>query len=502
MIETYDELKHALTEFSAETRSASDLKHLLAPYGIYQQKNGLFMLRIRVTGGILSVEKFEKISRLIQKLDGYAHLSTRQTIQIHDVAPDQIYPAILECAEMGLPFRGGGGNTFRNIMISPLNGLHSESLFDLYPYAEALKSTIFLWDNAFSLPRKLKIGLFDPADSDLAKVQDLGFLAEKQNGICGFRVFGGGGLGRESGVGIELIDFIPANLINRAARAMTDLFFDHGDRANRSKARVRFLLRQLGDAAFQDLFLDYFDRTDLPPLVPSIDSSYASEVKIPSGFENDDFNRWKKRALVAEHSGKKTIRLFVPKGRLTSEQCLKLCELFNVLGLKTIRLTPEQDILLPQLEDSALPYLYQTLATEFSDVDLTLTSFCGHIVTCIGSTVCKIGILDSVSLGERIAKKLDQFFEDKANLKDEYAVRILNSIRISGCPSSCSSHPAATVGFHGLMRKINDQLSPYWQGFVRNGDEILAVPDESLTSDVDAADLAIARVLSRLGIAD
>ena len=187
-------------------------------------------------------------------------MSSRQDVQLHGVPPENVYAAVRSCTENGLPFKGGG-NTFRNILVSPDSGIAPDSIFDVIPHAKSLTDIIFRWDNAFELPRKLKIG-FAASEKDefMAAIQDLGFVAAIKAGKPGFKVYGGGGMGRESAVGIELLDFIPCAQVPQCALAMTEFFYEHGDRTNRNTARIRFLVKRLGKEKFVELFRDYFNR--------------------------------------------------------------------------------------------------------------------------------------------------------------------------------------------------------------------------------------------------
>ena len=471
-------LKDRIEAFLADEISGAELKHSTAAFGIYQQRDGAFMTRVRITGGHLALSELRKTADII-KANGiaYGHLSTRQDIQLQGVPPENVYTTIRQCTKNGLPFKGGGGNTFRNILVSADSGIGADSVFDVIPYAKSLTDIIFSWDKAFELPRKIKIG-FAACERDefMAAIQDLGFVAVNVDGKRGFKVYGGGGMGRESAVGVKLFDFIPCEDVPRCALAMTELFYDHGDRENRNKARIRFIVKRLGEEKFIELFKEYFDKFELPvPDYPKWKLDIDSEVNNLKSFPEKDiddvaYQAWSKLAVSDTCLGDDvvSVKLFVPGGNLTAEQFRKVADLVEFCGCSFVRLTAGMDIILPLVSRLALPEIYSFLKNELVDVDLTLESFKGHLTTCIGATVCKIGVLDSPSMGIAVGAALDEYFKDEIGAKVENALKILDIIKISGCPNSCGAHPAACIGLQGQKKKIDGKLEEVYKIFVKN----------------------------------
>lgn len=471
----YLTLKKEVEKYLNGELSAADLKHSAAPFGIYQQRDDLFMTRIRITGGHLAVSELSAIADIIDKNNiGYAHLTTRQDIQLQGVPAENIYATIRECTESGLPFKGGGGNTFRNIAVSPDSGIAPDSVFDVVPHAKSLNDIMFTWDKAFELPRKLKIGFASSEKNELmAAVQDLGFIAKIKDGKQGFKVYGGGGMGTYSALGMKLFDFIPIDEVPRCTLAMTELFYDHGDRKNRNTARIRFIVKRLGKEKFIELFNEYFKKTIFYlKNFPEWEFKLGSETK---NFPEQSFNHdWIKYAVSPSRFGDDivSVKLFVPEGNLTAGQLRKIADASNLYGVSFVRLTPEQDIILPLVQRNALPELYNFLKTELKDIDLTLESFKGHITCCLGATVCKIGILDSPALGNAVAAELD-----KADIKAELYSKILDMIKISGCPNSCAGHPTACIGMQGQKKRIDDKLENVYKIFKKTDSKAFALAE-------------------------
>lgn len=481
-------LKEKVAEFLNGELSAAELKHFTAPSGIYQQRDELFMTRIRVTGGHITVPELRKIANIIDENNiSYAHLTTRQDIQLQGVPPEHVYSTVRSCTENGLPFKGGGGNTFRNIAVSPDSGITPDSVFDVIPHAKSLADIIFTWDKAFELPRKLKIGFASSLKHEfMAAIQDLGFIATIKDGKPGFKVYGGGGMGRESALGLKLFDFIPVDEVPRCTLAMTELFYDHGDRENRNAARIRFIVKRLGSEKFIELFNEYFKKTSFDAKdFPSWEFNIELESK--TFPEQSIDNNWQKYAVSPTRFGNDvvSVRIFVPGGNLKAGQLRKLADASDLYGTSFVRLTQEQDIILPLVHRSALPELYIFLKTKLKDIDLTLESFKGHITSCIGATVCKIGILDSPASGNAIAAKLDE-----SDIKAELYSKILDMIKISGCPNSCAGHPAACIGMQGQKKKFDGKLENAYKIFLKTDSKkfALAEAEEYLVKENDVPD--------------
>ena len=508
--ESHAALKSKMQEYLAGEASATDLKHASAPLGVYQQRNDLFMARLRITGGHLDLTDLRTVVEVIANNGiGYAHLTTRQDIQLQDVPAENVCDVVQTCNGRGLPFRGGGGNTFRNIAASPASGIGADGLFDVMPYAKSLNDLILDWDKAFQLPRKLKIGFYDSPGEELsAAVQDLGFAARVVDGKRGFKVYGGGGMGRESAVGVTLFDFLPVDRVPACTLAMTELFYDHGNRENRNQARIRFIVKRLGEQKFVELFQEYFAKADpqtgsFPAWDPDLAEAVAA-LQIPPGEEPSaqSYRDWVARAVSPTHFGADiaTVRVFFPGGNLSAAQLGSLADLAELCGCSFLRLTPTQDVLVPLIRRDALPSVYSFLKSAFPETDVLLDSLVGHVVTCVGSTVCKIGILDSPAAGECVARALDEMLAKHPDLGPVAATEVLDCIRISGCPNSCAGHFVAKIGLQGQKTKVDGVMEPVYQVFTRSGDALaISEPVGGLVMEAEIADTVRELILAQLG---
>ena len=442
----YELIRLKSEEYVSGKINSAEYKKFTAPFGIYEQSNGKFMIRIRITGGHLSLSDAHSISETAKaNKAGYIHLTTRQDIQLQDVPVENIHIIVNSLTESGVPFKGGGGDTYRNTVACPHSGISSDSIFDVQPYAKAVNEFLFEQEKAFQLPRKLKIG-FSCCEKDLslAVLQDLGFIARFADGKKGFTVYGAGGMGRESMIGTKLFDFLPEKDLLRCVKAMLELFHEHGDRTNRAKARLRHYAAKVGASEFKKTFLEYFKRTS-----QSTNKSYK------------DIN-------LEVATNLSLLKCFIPNGNLSISDFEEICNTACKTGFTCLRISQSQDIYLMTSRDS-LP----ALKSKLKSLNFAGDSFKGLLTCCIGATVCKIGILDSQAISKSISEELDALFIKYPERKAKLMPVILDSIRISGCPNACGGHPAAVLGFQGIKKSIDGNLQPFLKVYasadLRNG---------------------------------
>ena len=510
----YAGLNEAFEGFLAGEVSSEALKVVTALFGIYQQRNGDFMARVRVTGGEITCEKLAGLADVLDCSGWHAHLTSRQDIQLHDLPAARVVEAVIAIDRLGLPSKGGGGNTYRNILVGSDSGLSADSVFDVYPYAHALNRAMQKCEKAFALPRKLKIGFFaSERDRLRAAVQDLGFVAQMRDGQAGFTVFVAGGMGRDSSAGLELFGFLPASQIVRAAVALTDLFYDHGDRVNRHHARLRFLLKSLGAVAFQRLYLEYFARTEAPAVHVREEDQFAAVIqglkRSRAAKPDEGFDWWEQVAVLPTRFGDavKSVRLYVPYGNLNAGQLRKIAALAAEFGSPAVRLLTTQDILIPLVHRTALASLYKRLRQELAEIDLTFASYKGHLVTCVGATVCKIGMVDAPAVADRLAAALDRYLPPNTPEKLALVRLVADNVRISGCPNSCAGHPAARIGVSCINQKVDGMIQPFAR-MVTGAGVTKGVPRLSADGENDppqpletAVGLILAKCLADAGLA-
>lgn len=406
------------------------------PMGVYEQRTaGKFMVRIRIAAGLVTPRQLKKIAELSTIYgNGILHITTRQDIQIHEVDIEDT-PAILEgLLEVDLSSRGGGGNTVRNVTACPYAGLCQEEAFDVTPYAVAMAEYLLQDRSSFNLPRKYKIAFSGCSkDCAFASVADLGFFAHKREGLKGFAVYAAGGLGSDPMVAVKIEDFIIDNEIFEVAEAIKRLFDKHGDRTNKHKARLRYVLARLGAEEFIKLYQterEALKIDGLPYTIPEI-HDLTSNYPFPQKSN--------------------MVRLWLKNGNIPAADLTKVAKITAQYGQGLVRTTQLQDLIITTVTRENT----DKVNTELKNLSIDCLNYNGpKVVTCTGAATCKLGLCLSRGLADAIASRFNQ-----ANLPGTI-------IRISGCPNSCGHHCIADIGFQGKAKRVNGGLMPFYDVFI------------------------------------
>ena len=415
--------------------------------GIYEQReNDIYMVRTRIPSGVINLTQLKKINELAKKYaHGYVHLTTRQDIQFHKVTLDDTVNILEGLLEVGVVTRGTGGNTARNVGCSPLSGLSKDDVFDVTPYALATTEYLLNDPTSLNLPRKFKIAYSNsPKDTGNATFADLGFVAKILNGEKGFMVYGAGGLGGSPNAAIKLEEFIPATEVLYHVQAMKELFEEEGDRTNKHRARIRFILKRLGSEKFRDRYQE---------LIETIKSTSKLDV-----FFKDQ----KPSKSIGEHAivtspliyeqkqeGYYAVYIHPENGNLDAEDLDKIVDFIAQLPYEpSLRLGNTQGFFVRNLKGSDAEKLLDLIQEFISAFDVD------NSIACAGASTCKLGLALSQNLLSAIR---DKFSEVNDTLKSE-----LPRIFISGCPNSCGQHQKGEIGLFGRARRVEDGLVPLY----------------------------------------
>jgi sulfite reductase (ferredoxin) len=427
-------------KFLDSQTSAIAFRAYRVPMGVYEQRAaGKFMVRIRIGAGLVLPFQLQRIAELSKAYgNGILHVTTRQDIQIHEVNIEDT-PDVLEgLLEVGLSPRGGGGNTVRNVTACPEAGVCPKEEFDVAPYAIATAEYLLQDRSSFNLPRKYKI-VFSGCRQDcaFASVADLGFFAHLKNGVKGFSVYAAGGQGSNPAVAVKIEDFVEAKEVIEVAEAIKRLFDKHGDRTNKHKARLRYVLARVGVEEFIKLYQKEREtlRADgLPYAAPEI-RDIASAYPVPE-------------APV-------TVRLWLRNGDIPADDLNKVGQIAAKYGQGLVRTTQLQDLLITAVTQEDIDRVNSELRKLSIDV---FGDGSPKVVACAGASTCKLGLCLSRGLSDAISSKLSQ-----ANFSDKLSETI---IRISGCPNSCGHHYIADIGFQGIAKRVNGKLMPCYDVLV------------------------------------
>jgi len=456
------------------------------PMGVYEQrKGGQYMIRIRLGAGLIRPAELDRMAQLSQEYgSGSLHVTTRQDIQIHDLSIEDTATVMEALLDVGLSSRGGGGNTVRNVGVSPYAGVSAHEVFDVTPHAIAVTEYLLQDRSSFTLPRKYKIAFSGSSQDDaFASVTDLGFFAMVQEGTRGFEVYAAGGMGSSPRVGIQIESFVPETDIFVVAEAIKQVFEAHGDRSNKNKARLRYVLARLGQEVFIQTYQAHKQavlkeglRGDTPTLRQIITQPepLACPVSLP---------HTKLDVRQEKTSGYYTVRLPLPLGDIPAEDAKRIAHWADSLCIEYLRTTQSQDLLLLSVPQTQLPRFEAML----KGLSVSLQNGLPAIVACAGAATCKLGLCRSRGLATAIADALKWKIWDRD--------QALPVIRISGCPNACAQHQVADIGFQGHARRVNGRLMPYYnvfagarleQGHTELGHRIGALPAKRVPAFMEA----------------
>ena len=454
-----EDLDSYIARYQSGEIDAATLKVRRVPFGCYEQRtDGSFMVRIRTTAGALTPRQLQTIADVSVRYGGPAiHITTRQEFQIHDVALENVLPIMRKLLQVGLVSRGGGGNTVRNVLVSPDAGVGLDEVFDPSPYAFALTSRLIAEPDSWMLPRKFKIAFSNSdSDSSYAEFNDVGFVALLRNGQKGFRVFVAGGLGTKPQVGHLLHDFIPARDVYAVTTAIKRLFDQHGNRKNRHAARLRFLWGTLGEQRFRELYEEQLQRvradnpqqlvleelpqsSNIPPFAPDLDRS-------------PEFAQWRERYVEPQkQAGLVSVLVPIFLGNLKNEDAQRLAQFLEPFGNHVVRATFGQNLRLRNLPVSYLANVFH-LVREFAEL-ASSPRLVGNSIACTGAATCRLGICLSKGALTATVERLTNSDLDLNQIPDF-------RLNLSGCPNTCGQHMLADLGFFGSVGRKDQQMFP------------------------------------------
>ncbi len=432
---------------------AASLKVHRVPFGCYEQRSkGTFMLRIRATGGAVTPSQLAAIARISERHGAETvRITTRQEFQIHDIALENVIPAMRGLWDAGLSTRGGGGNTVRNIVVSPDAGVATDEIFDPSPYAFALTSLLMGEPDSWDLPRNLKIAFSNSlSDTAFAQFNDIGFVASIKDDVKGFRVYTAGGLGAKPAAGYLLHDFIPASEAYTVAKAIKRLFDRYGNRKNRNAARLRFLWQQLGEAKFRELYRSEFEavNSDLTTsqFAPAEMSDEAPRAPIDAaGDAGIEFLTWRKQySFKQRQPGFYSVLIPIALGNIQNNELAKLAEFLSPFGENTIRATFDRNLRLRNIPEASLSFAYEVVKAVGGFADLP---------PMLANSISRTGA-DTRKLGICLPKRALTAAEDRSRASsldlDSFESFHIN---FSGGSKTCGPHHTADLGFYSQVQR-------------------------------------------------
>ncbi|MEO8603777.1 MAG: nitrite/sulfite reductase [bacterium] len=429
------------------------------------------MLRIKIPFGGLNPKQMEVLADLAEEYsDEICHITTRQDVQLHYIHIDDTPDIMRRLAAVGITTREACGNSVRNVTACPLAGVCRDESFDVTPYSQAMMTFMLGHPDTMDFGRKFKIAFSgcEQHACGLVNMHDLGLLAttRTENGVTqrGFVAYVGGGLGAVPHQAKILGDFVGEDEILPTMQAIARVFARLGEKRNRARARIKFLIKTLGIDEFKRLVQE--ERAQLPhdPRWTSYigqlpawgETPLKSGAALNGAAQPEGFPRWHDTNVYAQRQpGYSVVTVALPLGDLTSDQTRKLADLARKYVGESVRTTVDQNIVLRWVRDADLPALHADLrAIGLGAADANTIV---DVTSCPGTDTCKLGIASSRGLAGELRHRLaERAYELDA------AVRGLH-IKISGCFNSCGQHHVADLGFYGVSRQVNGYQVPHFQ---------------------------------------
>ncbi|MDB5143177.1 MAG: hypothetical protein JWQ66_1890 [Mucilaginibacter sp.] len=439
--------------------------------GIYGQRQpGVQMVRIKLPFGKVT---FKQLLRIADVSDEYAshnlHLTTRQDIQIHYVSLDRTPQLWAELERDDITLREACGNTVRNVTASPAAGIDPKEPFDVSPYAYATFEYFLRNPICQEMGRKFKIS-FSSSDEDTAfsYIHDIGVIPKlKENGERGFKVMLGGGLGAQPILASIVEEFLSEDQLIPYIESVIRVFDRHGERNNRNKARMKYLIQKIG--LEEVLRLTREERiankvktypikrnTIAEPVLPA--TSDYPEVTISNPLR---YEQWlATNVFEQKQKGFYGVYVKVTVGDIPTDVARKFVDAIKPYVADEIRITQNQGLLLKYVRKEALPALYNGLTA----LDMSAPGFdtVADVTTCPGTDTCNLGISNSMTFARVLEDLIYNEYEELVYNRD---IRI----KISGCMNSCGQHGLAHIGFHGSSLKAGLRVLPSMQVLLGGG---------------------------------
>ena len=479
--------------------------------GIYGQRQaGVQMVRTKIPSGLLTARQLRQLAGIADQFaGGLGHLTTRQNVQFHFVPLARVADLLHMLADERLTTREACYNTVRNVTCCPLAGLAKGEVFDVRPHAQRLALAFLHKELTDNLPRKFKITFCGCGrECTAGAINDIGLQAVMRNeeGVerRGFRMIVGGGLGPLPNEAELLDEFVPEERLISKCEALIRVFNQHGNRKNKFKARLKFVVRERGFTWLKEQTEKEYARIleeggiPAPVEVPEGFGGYQSDLRplgtgalLPvvgtNGSEGPGYARWRRTNVGEQRQpGYVTVTVRVDQGNLTSEQMRRVADIAEDGTDGLVRITIDQNLLLAYVPATNLKRIYVALkgaglagagAGEIED-----------ITTCPGAYSCNLGLTKSMNLGKALQETVRGY--------DDAEIRKL-SVKISGCPNACGQHWIADFGFYGNSRKVDGKEIPYYQMLLGGGYDANGIMRFGLAVQSIAAKLApeaVARV--------
>ncbi|WP_405295955.1 HEPN domain-containing protein [Algibacter sp. Ld11] len=452
------ELANKIELFNNGKIDEEKFRSLRLARGVYgQRQEGVQMIRIKIPYGKMKSNQLRRIADVSDEYSrGRLHITTRQDIQIHYVDLQRTPELWAELEKDEVTVREACGNVVRNVTASETAGIDANELFDVSPYADAIFKFFLRNPICQEMGRKFKVS-FSNTDEDtgLSYLHDIGFIAKVENGVRGFKVMVAGGLGSQPRHAEELYSFLPTDKIIPVMEGVLRVFDRYGERKSRAKARMKFLLKDIGLEAFKALIAEEQKAIEFKTVTIDADAYVAStpvSVEAPQVEIKDQaaFDLWKSTNLIPQkQEGYVAIGVKVLLGDFYTDKARLLANLIDKYAAGEVRLTLRQNIVIPFVKEDLVPFFYKELE-KLGFVEAGYNKAV-DITACPGTDTCNLGIASSTGISVELERMITE--EYPQYLQNEDLV-----IKISGCMNACGQHNMANIGFQGMTVRTPEKL--------------------------------------------
>ncbi len=477
----YDEFDHHLVKERVEqfrgqiarrlsgALKEEEFKPLRLMNGLYLQLHA-YMLRVAIPYGILSSRQLRMLARIARVYDkGFGHFTTRQNIQFNWPRLKDVADILTDLASVEMHCIQTSGNCIRNVTSDQYAGASADEIADPRVYCEIIRQWSSLHPEFSFLPRKFKIAVTGASrDRAAVRVHDIGLtLCRNQAGDIGFTVMVGGGLGRTPRIGATIRDFLPQAHLLSYLEAILRVYNQLGRRDNIYKARIKILVAAVGAEKFAALVEQEWEKIRdgaltlpeheinrinayfAPPSFEALQESVADKALEDARSKNSDFSRWVD-VNVAPHKapGYAIVNISLkpeghPPGDATTAQMEAIADLAKAYSFDEIRVTHEQNLVLPHVKKTDLLVIWQHLVQE--DLGMANLNLVSDIICCPGMDYCALATARSIPIANRISER----FSDIDRQQHIGELRL----KISGCINACGHHHVGGIGLLGVDRR-------------------------------------------------
>ena len=440
-----------------------EFKPLRLMNGLYLQLHA-YMLRVAIPYGTLNSLQMAQLAMIAERWDkGYGHFTTRQNIQYNWPELSDVPDMLSDLADVGMHAIQTSGNTIRNVTADHFAGAAADEIADPRPVAELLRQWSTDHPEFQFLPRKFKIAITgSPNDRAVTKAHDIGLRMVLRDGAAGYEVIVGGGLGRTPMIGKVITDFLPQTDLLPYVEAIVSVWNRLGRRDNKYKSRIKITvhehgideIRRLVDARFAEIRPSFSGVDQI--MLAEIEAQFTSpafKTADTKGYEavrlaNPAFRSWTDTNLTQHRAdGYAIVSISIKKhgatpGDATADQMRVMANLARTYGHDELRISHEQNVILPHVHKSDLHKLYAALRS--ADLATANIGLASDIIACPGIDYCALATARSIPIAQEIAARFDE-------LKIEHDIGALK-IKISGCINACGHHHVGHIGILGLDR--------------------------------------------------